>query len=99
MVQYIAIRDRNVAPEVLEEVKAKHEKFKNLMESDWSFEINTCGDNSLKTVKMTKALKLPPDEDVVEYFKSTLCSIRTFESKLNSATSQSRLEENLCTFK
>lgn len=90
----IAIRDRNVAPEVLEEVKAKHEKFKNLMVSDWSFKINTCGDNSLKTLKMTKALKLPPDEDVVEYFKSTLSSIRTFESKLNSATSQSRLEEN-----
>lgn len=59
----------------VEMVHANHKKFLELMEDDWSDELNAISDDSLKKIKMTKEAKLPLEKDICKFFSKMIDKI------------------------
>jgi len=66
-----AIKDRTMSSEHQMRLKEKHDRFLSLMYSDWSVEINSSGDKSIKLHKVNKEDKMPLDDDLKTFFKES----------------------------
>lgn len=81
----VGLRDRNVSEEELSKMKARHDRFKRVMEADWSEEVNSAGDSSLKVKKLIDEAKMPTDNDIVTFFSEMTDIIKSCINNLEKS--------------
>src|SRR5436190_412258 len=78
-----SIKNKLISHESQIKEKEKHDRFMTLMYTDWSIEINSISDKSLKFHKIAKEDKMPLVEDIRIFFKEATRRIKDAVKSLN----------------
>lgn len=79
-----AIQNPSLSKVELDECKSKYKQFMSLMKTEWSLEVNTVGDKSIKTMKITKVTKMPDRNDMIKFFHHMTNKITEGTEELNN---------------